>query len=139
MGVVLVGATCASYVVVLGDWYEALQLPHWFRCLPLQWIWSLIYALDIFIMTRIVYATRSKPLLATLGLRGMGRVVWCACFFRLHSISAAFGSAIGLCAAEIAVGVWLFRREKVAWAAYLWQSVWLGLLTYVNYRLWIGA
>lgn len=127
MAVVLIGAIASSYAVSVGEWYDTLLVPAWFRALPHKWIWCVMYLADIAVLARVLVATRSMEPFALAGFRGWGRCVWCLLFFRAHAVAWAAGYTVLLGVWEIASLCRVRRYDPIAFGIHLWQSGWLAV------------
>lgn len=134
VGLVLLYAAPSAYFVDTDGIYATLKLPSFI--LPSVWItvaWSIVYAADMAVISRLVYHKKSVYLTAAVVVTGILNTVWCVAFFRFGALRLCFALSVFMTALVLAIAVFLVREESCSLIFWQLKIVWYGYLVVAAY------
>lgn len=134
VGLVLIYASLSAYFVDTGEFYASLNLPD-FALSPL-WItvgWSVVYLVDIAVISRLVYYKSASYLIIPLMILGILNVFWCMVFFVFCKIVLSFVLLIFMTVLVLVVGGFLIKEDGFSLIFWQIKIVWYIYLCTVSY------
>ncbi len=122
------------------SWYPHLSRPDW---TPPDWVfgpvWTTLYlmmAISAWLVWRGTSSATARVALTLFGIQLVLNVLWSVVFFGLRRVGAAFAEVLLLWMMLIATAVAFYPLSLLAAWLLIPYIAWVGLASYLNFRIW---
>lgn len=132
----LVYASLSAYFVKTDGFYSTLTLPE-FALSPL-WItvgWSVIYLVDIAVISRLIYYKESTYIVIPVMILGFCNVLYCMVFFVFGMAGYAFLILLFMAVFVVVIAIFLIKEESFTLIFWQIKIVWYIYLCVVGYYI----